>query len=140
MNTSTSSPVLDGIWFRPVMVTPDDATPAVIGQNAIPAGAKSAVVGAVTNNANDFIILPSLADVPNGHEITILCSAGGGFEMRTPSASNEKINNEDCDGTKEYLCTDTEVLKVVKINNTIGWMAHAYSAIGAVVAAVIPHS
>jgi hypothetical protein len=60
--------------------------------------------------------------------------------MRTPASSNEKINNEDCDGTKEYLCTDTEIIKVVKISNTIGWMAHAYTAIGAVATAVVPHS
>jgi hypothetical protein len=67
-----------------------------------------------------------------------LCSAGGNFELRTPASSNEKINGQDSDGTKEYLCTDTEVLKVVKINNTVGWMGHAYSAIGAVVTAVVP--
>jgi len=101
-------------------------------------GVTSVDVGAVTNDANDWITLPALASVPNGHEITILCNAGGNFEMRTPTTSNEEINSEDCDGTKEYLCTDTEVIKVVKINNTIGWMAHAYSAIGAVVAAVVP--
>ena len=139
MNTSNATnPIYDGIWFRPYLVTPDDATPAVVGQNAIPPSIKVVQVGAVTNNANDWVILPSLAQVPNGHEITILCSAGGNFELRTPAGSNEEINSEDCDGTKEYLCTDTEVLKVVKINNTIGWMAHAYSAIGAVVTAVVP--
>ena len=119
----------------PVVLTPAAATTST---NTIAPGVKSVVVGAVTNNANDWIILPALADVANGHEITILCSAGGNFELRTPASSNEEINSEDCDGTKEYLCTDTEVLKVVKINNTIGWMAHAYSAIGAVVAAVVP--
>ena len=141
MNTSNATnPILDGVWFRPRLVTPNDATPAVgaIGANGIPASVKVVEVGAVTNDANDWITLPSLADVPNGHEITILCSAGGNFELRTPAGSNEKINNQDCDGTKEYLCTDTEVLKVVKINNTVGWMAHAYTAIGAVAAAVIP--
>ena len=135
---NATNPVVYGIWFRPCLVTPDDATPAVIGQNAIPANAKVVQVGAVTNNANDWITLPSLANVPNGHEILILCSAGTNFEMRTPASSNEEINSEDCDGTKEYLCTDTEVIKVIKINNTIGWMAHAYSAIGAVVTAVVP--
>ena len=140
MTTNGTNPVYDGIWFRPVLVTPNDATPApaAIGLNAIPATAKVVQVGTVTNDANDWITLPSLATVPNGHEITILCSAGANFELRTPASSNEKINNEDCDGTKEYLCTDTEVVKVVKISNTVGWMAHGYSAIGAVVAAVIP--
>lgn len=119
-------------------VIPDDATPAVTGQNEIPAGAFIVEVGAVTNDANDWIVLPSLANVPNGHEITILCNAGSNFEMRTPAGSNEEINSEDCDGTKEYLCTDTQIIKVIKINNTIGWMAHAYTAIGAVATAVVP--
>jgi hypothetical protein len=138
MSVTNISPDLDGAQFKAIHVIPDDATPAVVGQNAIPAGARSVVVDAVTNDANDWIILPSLASVPDGHEITILCSAGTNFELRTPASSAEEINSEDCDGTKEYLCTDTQVVKVVKINNTIGWMAHGYSAIGAVVTAVVP--
>ena len=92
----------------------------------------------MTNDANDFITLPSLVSVQEGHRITILCNAGGNFELRTPVGSAEEINSEDCDGTKEYLCTDTEVLHVTKISNTIGWEANAYSAIGAVVTAVVP--
>lgn len=106
--------------------------------NMIPAGVMSVVVTGVTTDANDFIVLPALADVPNGSELTIICSAGANFELRTPASSNEEINSEDCDGTKEYLCTDTQIVKVIKINNTIGWMAHGYSAIGAVVTAVVP--
>lgn len=140
MNTSNSTnPVYDGIWFKPFIVKPAAAlvttgTPT----NAIPPTVKVVEVIAVTNDANDWITLPKLADVPNGHEITILCNAGGHFELRTPALSAEEINSEDCDGTKEYQCTDTEIVKVIKINNTIGWMAHAYTAIGAVAAAVVP--
>lgn len=133
-----SNPVVDGLWFRPQLVTPDDATPTVLGQNAIPANARVVQVEAVQNNADDFIILPALADTPNGHEIIILCSAGGNFELRTPASSGEKINNVDSDGTNEYLCTDTEVLKVIKINSTVGWMAYSYTALGAKTTAVIP--
>ncbi len=126
--------------FQAVEFVPVVLTPAAVnsGSNSISPAVKTVQVGAVTNDANDWITLPSLADVPNGHEITILCSAGTNFELRTPAASAEEINSEDCDGTKEYLCTDTQVLKVVKINNTIGWMAHAYTAIGAVATAVVP--
>ena len=141
MNTTNSTnPTLDGVWFRPFQVRPAIVvTPSATGvTNAIPATIKVVEVGAVANDANDWITLPSLATVPNGHEITILCNAGGNFEIRTPAASGEKINNEDCDGTKEYLATDTEIIKVVKISTTVGWMAHAYSAIGAVVTAVVP--
>jgi len=95
-------------------------------------------VAAVTNDTDDFIVLPSLASVPVGYQIMILCNAGGAFELRTPSGSDEEINSEDCDETKEYLCTDTQVLRVVKISNTIGWMANAWSAIGTAVTAVVP--
>lgn len=126
-------PSYKGMHFESQTVKPD----AVSGAKILP-GARSVTVGAVVNDANDWIELPALRLVPNGHEITILCSAGTNFEMRTPASSNEEINSEDCDGTKEYLMTDTQVVKVVKINNTIGWMAHGYSAIGAVVAAVVP--
>lgn len=106
--------------------------------NTIQPGVKQVKVTTVTVNADDFIVLPSLAKVPDGFELTILCSAGSNFELRTPASSNEKINGQDSDGTKEYLCTDTEVVKVVKISDTVGWMAHGYSAIGAVVTAVVP--
>lgn len=135
MNANGIAPAFQGVEYVPVRISADDSQSSV---NSIPRLSKSVVVGAVVNDANDFIVLPSLADCPDGHEITILCSAGANFEMRTPATSDEEINSEDCDGTKEYLCTDTQVVKVVKINNTIGWMAHGYTAIGAVATAVVP--
>lgn len=127
--------VLQGLGFEAQVVKPN-ATGA--GAANIKPGVRSVKVAAVTNDADDFIVLPRLGSVPDGHEITILCSAGTNFELRTPASSTEEINSENCDGTKEYLCTDTQVVKVVKINGTIGWMAHGYSAIGAVVTAVVP--
>jgi len=127
--------ITTGLTVAAQSVTPNNTSDAASTVND---GTVSVDVQAVTNNANDWIVLPSLANVPNGHEITILCNAGGNFELRTPATSAEEINSEDCDGTKEYLCTNTEIIKVIKINNTIGWMAHAYSAIGAVVTAVVP--
>lgn len=129
------NPEFDTVVSTTQTVTADDSQSSL---NSIRAGKTQVVVGGVTNDANDFVVLPSLADVNDGHEITLLCSAGSNFELRTPASSAEEINSEDCDGTKEYLCTDTEVVKVVKINDTIGWMAHGYSAIGAVVTAVVP--
>ena len=129
------NPRLVGVEFTPVQLLAD-ATES--NTNSVPPLAKSVKVEGVVTDANDFIVLPPLNSCPDGHEITLLCSAGSNFEMRTPATSAEEINSEDCDGTKEYLCTDTQVVKVVKINNTIGWMAHGFSAIGAVVTAVVP--
>jgi hypothetical protein len=129
------TPRLQGVEYTPVSLV---AAATQAAGNSVPPLAKSVKVVGVATNADDFVVLPSLASCPDGHEITLLCSASSNFELRTPATSAEEINSEDCDGTKEYLCTDTEVVKVVKINNTIGWMAHGYSAIGAVVAAVVP--
>ena len=130
-----NTPTLVGINFEAQQIIADDAQGSI---NSIIPGAKSVKVTGVVNDANDFIVLPSLNSVQDGHEITLLCSAGSNFELRTPATSAEEINSEDCDGTKEYLCTDTQIVKIIKINNTIGWMAHGYSAIGAVVTAVVP--
>ena len=126
--------VIKAVQFEAVSVVADDANGEI---NSIPSGVKTVKVTGVTNGANDWIVLPPLASVQSGHEITILCKASSNFEMRTPGG-NEAINAQDSDGTKEYLCTDTEVIKVVKISDAVGWMAHAYSALGAVVTAVVP--
>ena len=143
MSTNNSSPVLDGVWFRPYLVTArNDNTGANTDSsstgNSVPATAKVALVGSVETNADDWITLPALADTPNGHEILIICSAGANFEMRTPTSSNEKINNVDADGTNEYLCTDTDVIRVIKRNSTDGWVAQSLTNLGAVRTAVIP--
>jgi hypothetical protein len=122
----------------PKHVVKPSATAADTNSRSIGRDVTQVSVLAVTTNTDDFITLPSLVSVPEGHRITILCTAGGNFELRTPAGSNEEINSEDCDGPVEYLCTDTQVLYVTKINNTIGWEANAYSAIGAVVTAVVP--
>lgn len=106
--------------------------------STINAGVTAVDVGAVTNDANDWITLPALANVPVGHTIVIACNAGGAFELRTPTTSGEKINTVDCDGTNEYLCTDTEVIYVTKVSDTDGWVASARTALGAVATAVVP--
>lgn len=106
--------------------------------NTIPAGVKMVDVQGVVNDANDWVTLPNLANVENGFEIVILCNAGANFELRTPTSSNEKINGQDSDGTKEMLCTDTQVVKVIKISNSVGWMSYPYTAIGAAATAVVP--
>lgn len=134
-NDDTNASIEASDLRRQDAITADDSESAL---NTILPGTFRVTVGGVTNDANDFIVLPSLEDVPNGHEITIIAQAGSNFEMRTPASSAEEINSEDCDGTKEYLVTDTHITKVIKINDTIGWMAHAYTAIGAVVTAVVP--
>jgi len=138
-----NSPTLDGIWFRPYIgearndntgMTTDSSSTG----NSIPPTAKSVNVASVETNANDWITLPALADVPNGHQILIFANASSNFELRTPAASGEKINNVDSDGTQEYLVTDTDMVIVTKRNNTDGWVAQSITYLGAVRTAVIP--
>ena len=97
---NTLNPTFEGINFYPLVLTADDSQS---GLNSIDFARKSVIVSGVTNDANDFIVLPKLSDVMSGHEITILCKAGANFEMRTPASSNEKINGQDSDGTKVFV-------------------------------------
>ena len=105
--------------------------------NSIPVGTRQVAVGAVANNADDFIVLPAIASVNIGDQIVIACNAGGAFELRTPASSGTTINGQDCDGTKEYLCTDTDVVIVTKATAT-GWIGQSLTSLGAVRTAVVP--
>lgn len=119
-----------------VTLTPDDADGA--GVNMIPAGVSMVSVGANVNGVNDWVTLPSLSSVPNGFTITVVSNAAG-HEVRTPASSAEEINSEDCDGTKEYaIPAGGQIHRFTKIDNTIGWMGQGFTAIGAVVTAVVP--
>lgn len=126
---------MEGVEFVPLRITAD-ATQTKL--NSIPRLTKSVVVGGVVTDANDFVVLPALADCPDGHRIVMLASAGSNFEVRTPASSNEKINGQDSDGTKELLVTDTTVVFFTKISNSVGWMSNPFTAIGAVATAVVP--
>ena len=134
-NPNGRNPRLAGVEYTPVELV---AQATQISKNSIPALTKSVKVTGVATNADDFIVLPSLASCPDGHTITVLCSAGSNFEVRTPASPAEEINSEDCDGTKELLATDTTILFITKINNTIGWMSEVRTAIGAYGTAVVP--
>jgi hypothetical protein len=124
-----------GASFGTQSVTADDSDSAL---NQILPGINSVVVAGVTNNTDDYIVLPALADVPNGFQITVINSSGGACEVRTPATSDEEINSENCDGTKEYLLASTQIHYFTKISTAVGWMGNGYTAIGAVVTAIVP--
>jgi len=128
------NPHFYGLTLESITLTPDDSASEI---NSIPPSVRVVRLGANVNDANDFTVLPSLADVPNGHTITIIAGAANS-ELRTPAGSAEEINSEDCDGTKEALLTATNIHFVTKIDNTIGWMLEARTAIGAYVTAIVP--
>ena len=102
--------------ISPAMVVTASATAADTRSRTIGRSVSQVNVSGVTTNANDWITLPSLNTVPDGHV----------------------INAVDSDGTQEYLCTDEENIVITKISNSIGWEAHAYSKLGADVGEVVP--
>ena len=116
--------------------TVNPAADSGAGSTILPHITKVAV-GAVVNDADDWIVLPAIANLPIGHQIIIACNAGGNFEMRTPASSNTKINDVDSDGTQEYLCTDTDLIIVTK-HTTTGWVGQSLTKLGAVRTAVVP--
>ena len=129
------SPTFYALFTKSVTLTPD-ATESVL--NVIPAGVRNVRLGANVTDANDFTVLPSLASVPDGFEITIIAGSAANSELRTPAASNEKINAQDSDGTKEALLTAGNVYRVIKNDNTIGWTLIGFTAIGAFQTAIVP--
>lgn len=126
------NPTFDTVTTAVQTLSPDAVSGAVIRP-----GVDKVRLAANTNDVNDWTVLPSLASVPSGHKITIIAGAANS-ELRTPAASNEKINGEDSDGTKEALLTATNVYTVTKIDNTIGWMLEGRTAIGAYQTAIVP--
>lgn len=129
------NPSFEGMVLEPVYLTPDDSQGTI---NSIPPEARVVVLGANVNNADDFTVLPPLASVPSGHVITLLAGTAANSELRTPDASAEEINSEDCDGTKEALLTAGNVYTVTKLSGTIGWMLEGRTAIGEYQTAIIP--
>jgi len=133
--SSNDYPVFKGVKYEPITLTPDSSEKVT---NIVPAGARSVVCAANANGVNDFIVLPSLARVPNGHCVMVICNAAG-MEIRTPASSNQKINNTDSDGTTEYTVpAGGQIHYFTKISDTVGWMGNGYTAIGAVVGAITP--
>lgn len=128
------NPHLQGLTLEAVVLTPTASQSSV---NTIAPSVKSVRLGANVTDVNDFTVLPALSSVPSGHTITIIAGAANS-ELRTPAASAEEINSEDCDGTKEALLTATNIYTVTKIDNTIGWMLEGRTAIGAYETAIIP--
>lgn len=133
-NPKSDCPTFKGVSFEAVNIIPS-ATGAT---SNIPSTARVVTVGANTVGVNDIIVLPALATVDNGNTIMIICNAAG-MEIRTPASSGEKINTVDSDGTQEYTVpAGGQIHYFTKITNTIGWEGHGYTAIGAVVTAIVP--
>lgn len=100
----------------------------------VPASAGFVTVSAVTNDANDWIVLP--VAVQPGHVVEGWTVAA--HEMRTEASSGIKINNVDSDGTQEAAIPATTLWKCTYISSTVGWILEAKTELGAVVTAIVP--
>ena len=131
----TDCPILKGISYEAVQIIPS----ATGVTSIIPATARVVEVQANTVGVNDWIYLPDIAKVANGNTIMIIGNSAG-FEVRTPASSNTKVNNVDADGgAAEYTYPSAyQIHYFTKINSTVGWEAHGFTAIGAAVTAIIP--
>lgn len=100
----------------------------------VPLAASFVTVAGVTNNGDDWIVLPT--GVKPGH--TVRGWSVAAHEMRTEGDSDIEINSENCDGTKEAAIPATTLWEVTFINDTIGWILTAADELGAVVTAIVP--
>lgn len=103
-------------------------------KSRVPLNASFVTVSAVTNDANDWIVLPT--GVTPGH--TIVGWTVAAHEIRTEASSNIKINNIDSDGSQEAAIPATTLWSVVYINSTIGWILRAWDEVAAPITAIIP--
>lgn len=111
---------------------------AVGSANLILAGVPNVAVGANVNGVTDWVTLPALASVPAGFTVAVVANAAG-HKVRTPATSTQKINNVNSDGTASYtIAAGSQIHRFTKIDNTIGWVGQGFTALGAVVAAIVP--
>ena len=90
-NPNSTNPVWDGVSIESVDLTPTNYVDVV---NQISAGSTSVFLQANVAGVTDFTVLPALADVPDGHIITIVAGVAAS-EVRA-SVAGELINNVDC--------------------------------------------
>jgi len=118
-----------GVQSASVAITAtDDGT----GTGAIPAGTRYATVDC-DGDANHIVTLPAATI---GNIITIYVGATG-CEIRTPAASNVKINGVDSDGTNELAITATSLVTATCIGTT-DWIVSAVDEAGDVITPLTP--
>jgi hypothetical protein len=106
--------------------------------NLILPGVQQVSVIANVNGVTDWITLPALTSVPIGHTVVVVTNAAG-HKVRTPAASTNKINNVNSDGTASYtVAAGVQVHRFTKVDNTVGWIGQGFTALGAVVTAIVP--
>lgn len=80
----------------------------------------------VTTDATDYLVLPKASADKIGRVIYIANGATG-YELVTPSASNDTINAVDSDGTNQLDCAASTVQMCIQTTAT-GWRVVSIAA------------
>ncbi|RWE91351.1 hypothetical protein [Mesorhizobium sp.] len=118
-----------GAAVRAVVPTADGLTTGLILDT-------DSFVEATSADANHILTLPLASAATRGREIWIWVVPAVNCELRTPALSNQTINNVDSDAS-EALLTHTQ-LYVARQHLATGWLLQAFTALGAVAAAIVP--
>lgn len=102
----------------------------------IPRGARFVQVTA-GGDANAIITLPAMNADDAGYQVWGRIGATG-CEIRTPAASNVKINNVDADGSNEYALPANCTFLALYVGVTPGWIIIHFTNLGALATAVVP--
>lgn len=103
-------------------------------KSRVPISASFVQVTAVTNDANDWIVLPTGVGV--GHRVRGWSVVA--HEIRTQASSNIKINDVDSDGSQEAAIPATTLWEATYVSVAQGWVLVAWSELAAAVTAIVP--
>ena len=79
------------------------------------------VVNLTSGGATEYVVLLKAVAGLIGREIYIVVGSNG-YELVTPSGSNDTVNGVDCDGTNQLDVAATTVLRCTQVTAT-GWIA-----------------
>lgn len=96
-------------------------------KSRVPISASFVTVADDTNDANDWIILPT--GVQPGHKIRGWSAVA--HEIRTEPDSDIPINDVNADGTNETAVAATTLWEATYVNATQGWIIAAWDELGA---------
>lgn len=84
------------------------------------------VVQITSSAATNYVVLPKARAELIGRQILLVVGANG-YELVTPSASNDTINNVDGDGTNQLDVAANTTLRCTQVSAT-GWTAEQIAA------------
>lgn len=114
-----------GYQSRVVVKVPDSNGDAA---STIDADTRVVHVAAITSDADDWLLLP---DGTIGQKITVICDVA--FEIRTPAASTDEINDVRADGNAgvEYTVVAEDIIDFTCVESSQRWIAVSHDKLGA---------